>query len=474
MKTLCAFALFALCALFLGEGVSLSKAYAAGARTLDSSCKDTRTEVLPVLAYPHKGEPVAEHKEITLQLLSLVPCSAPSKRGIEAIEVLIRDGVTKNLGVQDVVARLDTHFRSHGNTPAETRIVFALVSEFYDNLSLTLFELAPGREPVSLKLTMKRETWTDALEELRPRFENTSASFLSTFDKTEARRSVRVVFENDDSSAMASAADATLQRLRSEMAASITSRFRNPLPPKLWERRPFFKLAEEKETPDATLTVRIQLVGTRVFAQVTAKESDANARSLWLEGSLASLLVFENELFENSRDMLMALVGIYDYSITVGPEFLLDGKKTSVLPSLSLRHNRGDLAATFRIRAGRMHWGDTCGDRPLLVDFGLLPGWQFFQTERVSVDMGLEVAAGFIDIAFAKERRCVGKPLVETYISAGYGAFLQANVTTVDRLSLLGRVAAGGVSVFATGDKSDEEVRSTRNVSLFLGLGIAL
>ena len=207
---------------------------------------------------------------------------------------------------------------------------------------------------------------------------------------------------------------------------------------------------------------------------MTAKESDANARSLWLEGSLASLLVFENELFEDSRDMLMELVGIYDYSITLGPEFLLDGKKTSVLPSLSLRHNRGDIAATFRIRAGRMHWGDTCGDRPLLVDFGLLPGWQFFQTERVSVDMGLEVAAGLIDIAFAKERRCEGKPIVETYISAGYGAFLQANITTVERLSLLGRVAAGGVSVFATGDKSDEEVRSTRNISLFLGLGIAL
>lgn len=477
-----------LCAFLLCLAAVPSRAFPSEPRTLDSSCNVTRTQILPVLSYPRRGEPIQEHKEITLQLLSLIPCSTLSKTGADKIEELMRKGLEQNLGVQDVVARLDTHFRSQPPVSSGSRIVFALVSEFYDNLSLTLFELAANQSPVSLKLTMKREAWTDALEELRPRFEDTNSSFLSSFDKTHANRSVRIVFESDGPSTQNARVtsetppsgdardgrDATLQRLRSELEATLTSRFRNPLPPKLWERRAFFRLAETKETADATLTVRVQLVDTRVFAQVSAAASETNSRSLWLEGSLASLLVFENQLFEGSRDMLMELVGIYDYSATVGPEFLFNGHKTSVLPTLSLRHNRGDLAATLRIRAGRMHWQGACGTRPLLVDFGFLPGWQFFQSERASFDAGLDVAAGFVDIAFAKQGDCNAQPVVETYISGGYGAFVQANYTTLQRLSLLGRLSAGGLSVFATGSKSSESERTISSVSLFLGLGIAL
>lgn len=461
----------------------------ADSRPMDATCRDVRTEVLPVLGYPRKGEAVTEHREITLQILSLIPCSSPSRAGLEKIKGLIDAGVTQGRGVQEVVEDLRTHFQSAGdapptptgslstgstsqNTPPQsaTRRVFALVSEFYDNLSVALFEIVPGRSPVYIKLTMKRDGWTRALEELRPRFEDAGSSFFSAWDRTGERRSVRVVMERSDDG---TPEGGTLERLRSELGATLTSRFRNPLPPKLWERRSFFRLADGKETPDAFLDVRVEREGTRVFARVIARDASGKARSIWLEGSIASLPEFENRVYESGRDMLMELAGIFDYGLTVGPEFLLGGR-TSVVPSLSLRHNRGNLAATMRIRAGRVHWPDTCGDRPLLVDFGILPGWQFVQTERVSLDAGIELSAGFTDIAFAPKGGCQGKPRVTTHISAGYGTYAQAAVSTYERLSLLGRVSYGGLSVLPTGDKDDDEVRSRRVLGLTLGAGLAL
>lgn len=455
--------------LTMAFGIAYPRAANADGGVIDASCHDVRTEVLPALAVPRRGEPITERREITLQLLSLIPCSMPSERGLAEIRAMVARAREADTGGQDLVQALVGHFRATKPASERTRVVFALVSEFYDNLSITLFELSAGQEPVFLKLTTKRDDWARTLDTLRPRFAAGGRSFLGAFEKARASRTVRIRFADSGEGGT----EPTHARLRSELDASMRSRYRNPLPPGFWERRSFFRLADEKETAEATLDFRVELAGTRVYANALAT-TGAASRSLWLEGSLASLPAFEKALYESSRDMLMDLEGIYDYGVTIGPEVTLSTRGPSTLTSLSIRHNRGDLAATLRLRLGRFLWQEACRDKPFLFDLALLPGWQFLQTDRFSMDAGALVGLGLLDAAFGEEEACRAKPKIDTYVTVGYGVFAQAAYSPMGRLSLLARVGAEGVVLFPAQERADATVRSQRLVVLSLGLGLAL
>lgn len=450
--------------------VSTSQALAQGPRVIDSTCRGEPTEVLPVVLYPRPGEPLEERPEITLQLLSLIPCSVASRDGEASIRAELGKSLKEGKTIQEAVDGLKERFRAE---KPKARRVFGIVSEFFDNLSITLFELDPAREPVFLKLTVKRDDWSRPLEELRPHFANAEEQLLASLDRASQLRTVRIAFpvESDKND--------TLTRLRSELSASVRSRFRNPLSPNLWERRTFFRLADDKETPDATLTFRIESNATRIFANAVGKDNAGNARSLWLEGSIASLPAFERALFEASRDMLMDLAHIYDYSATLGPEFMFSrGTTPSALAALTIRHNRGDLAASFLFRYGRLDWEGTCGKNGTLFDMGLLPGWQFVQTERFSADAGVHLGAGLVDAAFRtpSQKSCdtAEKPIFESYVSATYALYSQFNYTSSNRFSFLARVTGGGLALIPARDNSAVHSRSRLQLNAHFGVGVAL
>ena len=451
--------------------------WTSGSGSIETSCKGLHNHVFPVLVYASEGEKIHEQKEITLKLLSAIPCSSVATEQYKEIVELLQSQNNKKAEIEDVVkivyqffSERKTVFFGERNDKIQhkRRFIFSLMSEFYDNVSLTLFEITEGNKPVFLKITMKRDNWSESLSQLSSRFANSEKSFLDSFDKTGKLRTVQVTFKETRD-------HPTLKRLNSELSASLLSRYRNPLPPQLSERRSFFRLAEEKEPVDVKVDFQIEMNGTTAYALIKVYMNEENSKSAWLEGTLASLPEFEQALYTTSRDMLMEVVGIYDYTANFGAEIVkaAGSSAPSALWSVSLRHNRGELAATLRLSFGNYPWSKACGKSSPYFGMGLLPGWQFIQTERMSSDVGVYANAGLMDASFTQENlQCPAKK--STFGILGYGTYAQFNYTTENRLSALARIASGGASMFAVSSSEEETVRSRTEFTLYLGLGIAL
>ena len=442
---------------------------------MDSSCVGMKTELLSVWNYPRRGEPIREFSEIALHLSSLVPCSE-STTNKQKIKSFLQTKIDQNISVYLVVEMLLQELKKpeflKSNASRYDRQVFGIVSEYYDNLSLSLFEVREGAEPKYIKITMKRDSWSQAIEGLRAQFESSETGFLDSLDGNKNDRKVSVSFED-------SPQNPSLERLNAEIQATLNSRFRNPLPPKFWERRSFFRLARSGEEPDAKVKVKMELSGTRLFASVLVSQSSANARSAWLEGSLANLPEFEDQVYNTTRDMLSDVMRIYDYTLNFGTELHSSKSGSGGIFSLSYRHNRGGLAATVRLQAGKVPWEKLCSDRPLFFGLGLLPGWQFYQTERSSFDAGVLAGAGLMDASFEPQEgsgdvACPSTPSLKTFGVAQVGTFLQGNYMSSDRFSVLGRASYEWAGASPLNNSSNEKIRTRLGLWIFVGLGVAL
>jgi hypothetical protein len=432
----------------------------------DSSCVSEETAFLSVWKFPMKGEKVSESPEMSQQLASMIPCLAFSK--VEMIEVQnsLQAASERGLSVHEA---LDSLIVTQKVDNAKRR-VFGIVNEYYDNLSFYLIELQSGKNPKYIKLIMKRDQWTQAMEKLRPQLEKLEGRFLDSWDGNQKNYRLSVQFEKHSN-------NESLHRLEEEINSSLRSRFRNPLPPKSWERRSFFELARENEPSDAMVQATLEMNGTKIYARVAVSQNTSNSRTAWLEGSLASLPEFEEELYGAVRDMLSDVMKIYDYSVNFGIEFYKTKHNSGRLYSASARHNRGDLSATARLQIGQLSLTETCGEDPLILGLSLLPGWQFYQTERGSFDGGVLLGAGAMDIKFKEtsEAICSDKTGTSTYLQLQSGIFLQGNYTAANRFSILGRTSYefSGISNFSN-SRNNETMRIRYGPLFFLGLGWAL
>jgi hypothetical protein len=151
----------------------------------------------------------------------------------------------------------------------------------------------------------------------------------------------------------------------------IASRFANPVATGFLERKLFFRLAkEEDKNVRYRLTVRVESVGSRVFAVVRAAEG-AREKSLWIEDDLTNLQKFEEKLLAGSQRALSKLEGLYDYSVAAGVSLLANRSSSARLFGVVLRQNLGSLAATVRVRVGKSDVSEKSANTQTLILGGL-------------------------------------------------------------------------------------------------------
>jgi hypothetical protein len=430
-----------------------------------AECEGPLVQVMPTYLLPRPGEPLSERPEMALHLLSLIPCSQETREGQKEIEALIAKSLSQNLSLPATLEEMRKLFLRVSHKETKEKRVFLFVTEFFDNLSLFLWEVSPGRDPILLKLTAKKDTWPRTLEGLSPRFQSRGDSFFHAIEESTGSKKVRLLFKaSEDPSPVTS-------RLISEMEASLSSRYSHPLPPKMLEPRSFFRIARSDEAADASLSFEIETRDTEIFVRIVATKG-SKEKKVWLTGSVASLPEWENKLYETSRDALLDIEGISDYMLMVGPEFQWDLTSSIAGFVLAIRHNKGELSLTGRLRVAKPHWVDTCERRPMSADFGLTPAWLFWQTEALSLEAGPTLGLGVMDGTFVPRSQCRGKTTPSTYILGQYGGSFQALYTPLERLSLLSRVSAEGLGLFPLQEKADSKVRSRRWLSFSIGLGI--
>jgi hypothetical protein len=358
-----------------------------------------------------------------------------------------------------------------------TGIVTGFIEELFGHTGLTIVYDYGSQNESYLKFTVRNADIVALVKKVSQYLSKNDSNIL---EQLESKNDLIAVALKDIESIHSSQNPLT-QVLQSEVHNFITSRLENPLPPDFLERKQFFRLAREAETPKYTLKIAVETSGPRIFASIRAAEG-VRERSVWIEDDITNLQNFETNLLKGSRQALASLEGIFDYAIVVGPALRANKNHVDTLFSAVVRQNRGALAFTGRVRAGKASGSDVIAKPQTLVILGGAAGYQAVDFRWVSFDAGLALDAGIAQFEASantekisseeSEASSTTSDQVEPAIVASAGPFSQVVVSLSSGLSFAARLGLELPYEISTDKKATQSRTSLPlHFDSFIGIG---
>lgn len=430
--------LLAFVALF---SVTSRSASASEAESLNASCSKVATVVLPLVGMPKGKEPSPLKILYTERLAQKTPCAwIHFESEAEVVKILQRPDVNKNQ--EEIVKSLVTYAKERwqdlaqlsqqkfssafSSSKPELRVFTGFFEEFYGNVAFTVIDVQQDGTFTIVKRMVAEVNETEGIAVIAEFFRDDRQELFDNLLRTHERIPVAV----EASSSVVG--DVAAESLAGEVELFLKSRLEFPIQKQFFERKPFFRLAKDGESPAYKMSLRLRRDGIKFYASIEfASLTDSRRKTAWVEGDLTQLPEFEEQLMRTSLENITDLEGIYDYSLTAGPEFLFSQSDALRFVNFTFRQNRGNAAFSARFRSGTKVFSEEIAEQRVLMVGGAV-GWQFFDVRWLSADAGLGLDLGVSSKSFSSIAD-------ERSILVSYGPYLQAQSILTRNFTVFGR-----------------------------------
>jgi hypothetical protein len=418
---------------------------------VDTSCRKNAVAVLPFVNRPQTIEAAVANLQITEIFGAQIPCATvvfekdkelgklmevEANRGprnydnaVQAIREYLRTSAPE---VKDKLAK-----RNPARSSLPVQILSGFVEEIFGFTSVTVVHVLESGTSEVYKFTFKTADLVSVGAIVSASIDQDEDSVLDIVNRRKGLIPIEIVpFDDSDAASTAAPSDLDSDKIRYEVRNFIVSRFSNPVATGFLQRKPFFRLAKEDDNNVRyRLTLRVESVGSRVFAVVRATEG-VREKSLWIEDDITNLQKFEEKLLAGSQRALAKLEGLYDYSAAAGVSLLANQSSSARLFGIVLRQNLGSLAATARVRVGKSDVSEKSSESQTLILGGLGGAYQIVDIPMVALDLGLGVDGGIAQLQASSE---AGAKAPEPNLYLSGNVFAQCVVSLQNGLSLIVR-----------------------------------
>jgi hypothetical protein len=295
--------------------------------------------------------------------------------------------VSKNRAAVEAAAR--KHVSSDAKNEINTRVLGGFYEEFLGSTAFTILDFRKGSEPIVTKVTSSDEQQTQTISRIARYLRGESTQLHEEILGEVIRLPVYIEpTESLDKHPVS-------ENIAGEVGLFLASRFLNPMSSNLLERKTFFRVERNLNQARYVLNIKIRRDETRLYASLTARARDGEARrSAWIEGDVSRFSEFEEEVLAVARKTLSNIEGIADYMIGIGLDMWFDeNEKSTKMYSLYFRQNLGNAALSLRARSGTLRAAEDSASISLM-GAGMGFGWQIFDMRWIVGDMGLSADAG--------------------------------------------------------------------------------
>jgi hypothetical protein len=418
---------------------------------VDTSCRKNAVAVLPFVTRPQTIEAALANLQITEIFGAQIPCATVVFEKDKELGKLMQDDANRGprnydhavQAIQDYLraSAADVKERLAKQNPARSALPVQLLGGFVEEIfgftSVTVVHVLDSGTSEVYKFTFKTADLVGVGSMVNASIDHDEDSVLDIVNRRKDLIPVELVpFDDENSGSSSTSSDLDSDKIRYEVRNFIASRFANPVATGFLERKLFFRLAkEEDKNVRYRLTVRVESVGSRVFAVVRAAEG-AREKSLWIEDDLTNLQKFEEKLLAGSQRALSKLEGLYDYSVAAGVSLLANRSSSARLFGVVLRQNLGSLAATVRVRVGKSDVSEKSANTQTLILGGLGGAYQMIDIPMVALDLGLGVDGGIAQLETSSQ---VGAKAPEPNLYLSGNLFVQSVVSLQKGFSVIVR-----------------------------------
>jgi hypothetical protein len=416
---------------------------------VDTSCRKNAVAVLPFVTRPQTIEAAAANLQVTEIFGAQIPCATVMFEKDKELSRLMQEGANRGPRNYDhAVQAIRDYLRTSAAEvkerlaklhPARSSLPLQLLAGFVEEIfgftSVTVVHVLDSGTSEVYKFTFKTADLVGVGAMVNASIDHDEDSVLDIVNRRKDLIPVELVpFDDSAVGPSSTSSDLDADKIRYEVRNFIVSRFANPVATGFLERKPFFRLAKDDDkNVRYRLTVRVESVGSRVFAVVRAAEG-VREKSLWIEDDLTNLQKFEEKLLAGSQRALSKLEGLYDYSAAVGVSLLANRTSSARLFGVVLRQNLGSLAATARVRAGKSDVSEKSSEAQTLILGGLGGAYQIVDIPMVALDLGLGVDGGIAQLK-ASSQAGAKAPGPNLYLSGN--VFAQSLFSLQNGLSLI-------------------------------------